>query len=208
MRGHSVSYSKVSGADSASTGSLIGGAVMTLDGTSFGTLNITNCQAIAQDGLNKIGGAFKSGNTAITYDLTPMLAGIGELALRPVDTNLFVGIKSNSSSQIVFDTNFKFDLSGVSADISSDSSLKAIDDFVNLLSDKATMLGAVQNRLESALESIEVNIENLASSRSTIRDADIAEVSSHYIQQQILQQASATLMATANQSPSIALQLI
>ena len=45
-------------------------------------------------------------------------------------------------------------------------------------------------------------------SRSTIRDADIAEVSSHYIQQQILQQASATLLATANQTPSIALQLI
>jgi len=66
----------------------------------------------------------------------------------------------------------------------------------------------VQNRLESALESIEVNINNLTSSRSTIRDADIAEVSSQYIQQQILQQASATLMATANQMPAIALQLI
>ena len=40
------------------------------------------------------------------------------------------------------------------------------------------------------------------------RDADIAEVSSQYIRQQILQQASATLLSTANQSPSIALQLI
>ena len=59
-----------------------------------------------------------------------------------------------------------------------------------------------------ALQSIEVNINNLTSSRSTIRDADIAEVSSQYIQQQILQQASASLMSTANQSPAIALQLI
>ena len=84
----------------------------------------------------------------------------------------------------------------------------AIVAFENLLSEKATQLGAVQNRLDSALESIEVNINNLTSSRSTIRDADIAEVSSHYIQQQILQQASATLMATANQAPAIALQLI
>ena len=64
------------------------------------------------------------------------------------------------------------------------------------------------NRLESALESISVNIENLTSSLSTIRDADIAEISSTYIQQQILQQAAATLMSTANQSPAIALQLI
>ena len=53
-----------------------------------------------------------------------------------------------------------------------------------------------------------IQYNNLASSRSTIRDADIAEVSSHYIQQQILQQASSTLLATANQTPSIALQLI
>ena len=43
---------------------------------------------------------------------------------------------------------------------------------------------------------------------STIRDADIAEVSSEYIKMQILQQASSTLLATANQTPSIALQLI
>ena len=81
-------------------------------------------------------------------------------------------------------------------------------EFTNLLSEKSTQLGAVQNRLDSALESITVNMENLTSSLSTIRDADIAEVSSQYIQQQILQQASATLLATANQSPSIALQLI
>ena len=76
------------------------------------------------------------------------------------------------------------------------------------MSQKSTELGAVQNRLDSALESIGVNIENLTSSLSTIRDADIAEVSSEYIRQQILQQASATLLSTANQPPSIALQLI
>ena len=86
--------------------------------------------------------------------------------------------------------------------------MDAIDNFINLLSEKSTMLGTVQNRLESALESIEVNINNLTSSRSTLRDADMAELSSQYIQQQILQEASATLMATANQSPAIALQLI
>ena len=80
--------------------------------------------------------------------------------------------------------------------------------FTNQLSEKSTQLGAVQNRLDSALESSLVNLENLISSRSTIRDADIAEESSAYIRQQILQQASATLLATANQSPSIALQLI
>ena len=42
----------------------------------------------------------------------------------------------------------------------------------------------------------------------TVRDTDIAEVSSEYIKKQILQQAAATLLATANQTPEIALQLI
>ncbi|DAB18062.1 TPA: hypothetical protein CPT98_04665 [Candidatus Gastranaerophilales bacterium HUM_19] len=41
-----------------------------------------------------------------------------------------------------------------------------------------------------------------------MRDADIAEESSAYIRNQILQQASATLLATANQTPAIAMQLL
>ncbi len=41
-----------------------------------------------------------------------------------------------------------------------------------------------------------------------IKDADIAKVSSDFIRAQILQQASASLLATANQSPSVALGLI
>ena len=64
------------------------------------------------------------------------------------------------------------------------------------------------SRLMSALEQIKVSYDNLVSTQSTIRDADIAEESSAYIRSQILQQASATLLAAANQSPSIALQLL
>ena len=66
----------------------------------------------------------------------------------------------------------------------------------------------MQNRLLSVLEEINTKQDNLISMQSTIRDADIAEVSSEYIRQQILQQASATLLATANQTPVIAIQLL
>lgn len=79
---------------------------------------------------------------------------------------------------------------------------------IRTVSAKQTEFGSTQNRLESALEEISVKYENLLSSRSTLRDADIAEESSAYIRNQILQQASATLLATANQTPSIALQLL
>ena len=86
--------------------------------------------------------------------------------------------------------------------------LTYIDNAINNISDRTTKIGAAQNRVTSAIESIDVQSTNLVSSLSTLRDTDIAEESSNYIQAQILQQASATLLSTANQLPSIALNLI
>ena len=83
-----------------------------------------------------------------------------------------------------------------------------IDQAINDISSRVTEIGAAQNRVESAVSAIDVQYENLTSSLSTLRDADIAEESSTYIQAQILQQAAATLLSTANQTPSIALSLI
>ena len=86
--------------------------------------------------------------------------------------------------------------------------LATIDTVINTISSRITTLGAAQNRIESAIESIGVQSENITSSLSTLRDADVATESSNYIKAQILQQASATLLATANQTPSIALNLL
>lgn len=121
-----------------------------------------------------------------------------------------VGINSGEASRISIDTEFNFRLSAINVS-TSDAARKAIsklDNLLNIVNSKQTEYGAAYNRLESAMETINVSIDNLTSSRSTLRDADIAEVSSEYIRNQILQQASATLLATANQSPSITLQLL
>ena len=88
------------------------------------------------------------------------------------------------------------------------AALAKLDKVITSLSSRATDLGAAQNRVESAISAIDVQYQNLTSSLSTIRDTDVAEESSKYIQAQILQQASATLLSTANQLPSIALNLI
>ena len=124
--------------------------------------------------------------------------------------NLQVGTQSNSSSSIAI--NFEDALWGLS---SLRHIGKASLDFISIvdkahlkISDLQIKYGATENRLNSALEEISTQYENLVSSRSTLQDADIAEVSSEYIRQQILQQASATLLTTANQSASIALSLI
>ena len=124
---------------------------------------------------------------------------------------LQIGASSDWASQVGVSTKFSLlgvdDLRMIGLDLTTDY-LGQIDDMLELVSEKQTHFGATSNRLASVLEEITIQRDNLVSSRSTIRDADIAEVSSHYIQQQILQQASATLLVTANQSPSIALQLI
>ncbi len=83
-----------------------------------------------------------------------------------------------------------------------------IDNAIEELSRRVTKIGASQNRIDSAISAIDIQSQNLISSLSTLRDTDVASESSKYIQSQILQQASATLLATANQSPSIALNLI
>ena len=83
-----------------------------------------------------------------------------------------------------------------------------IDKAIDEISNRITKLGAAQNRVDSALSSIDIQSQNIVSSLSTLRDTDVADESSKYIQAQILQQASATLLATANQTPSIALNLI
>ena len=143
------------------------------------------------------------------YDMDALLSNIENYNLLPTDTNFQVGINGDASSQINIDTNFRYDLSAITKNgIESDEALNSINQFIDLLSRKQTELGAASNRLESALDSTLVSIENLTSSLSTIRDADVAKVSSDYIRQQILQQASATLLATANQSPALVLQLL
>ena len=88
------------------------------------------------------------------------------------------------------------------------AALAKLDKVISDISGRATDLGAAQNRVESAMSAIDVQAQNLTSSLSTLRDTDVAAESSNYIQQQILQQASATLLSTANQLPSIALNLV
>ena len=98
--------------------------------------------------------------------------------------------------------------SGVNDSKGANEMLQYLDAAINDISSRVTKIGAAQNRVESAITALDVQSQNLTSSLSTLRDTDVAEESSNYIQAQILQQASATLLSTANQTPSIALNLV
>ena len=86
--------------------------------------------------------------------------------------------------------------------------LAKIDSALADITSRTTLLGGYQQRISSAMDAAGVMETNLTSAKSLIEDADIAEESSNYIKQQILQQTSASLLATANQAPSIALNLV
>lgn len=83
-----------------------------------------------------------------------------------------------------------------------------IDEAIDNVSLRVTKIGAYMNRLDSAIDATDVQKENLTEAISTMKDADVAVESSNYIKYQILQQATSTLLATANQQPQIALNLL
>ena len=95
---------------------------------------------------------------------------------------------------------------------SNDSSARAFLDYIDAgianVTDRVTNIGAYINRVNSAIDALDVINENLVSANSSIVDADIATESSSYLKYQILQQSAATLLTTANQTPSIALNLL
>ena len=131
------------------------------------------------------------------------------ISIKDLSSQLQVGIDSAESSNIKFTTNMSLStINSLRGGMESAKSLERIDSFISKLSEAQTKLGSIENRLTSTIESIGVNIENLTSSRSTLKDADVAKESSQLLKNQILQQAAATLLSTANQTPSLALRLL
>ena len=86
--------------------------------------------------------------------------------------------------------------------------LDQLDTAITEISSRRGTIGSTINRLDSAMDQLDTQYENLSAANSRITDADIATESSNYIKNQILQQASASLLTQANQQPNIALSLI
>ncbi len=83
-----------------------------------------------------------------------------------------------------------------------------LDTQITAVSTARAELGASQNRLESAVQTINVAKENLTASNSRIRDTDMAEEMVKYTRNNILSQAGTAMLAQANQSNQGVLQLL
>lgn len=88
------------------------------------------------------------------------------------------------------------------------SFIAKVDTAISTVTTNRATIGAYQNRLESAINSMSIRNENLSASESRIRDVDVAVEAAALTKNQILQRASSTLLAQANQAPAIALSLI
>ena len=108
----------------------------------------------------------------------------------------------------------KFDLAAIADGTATgvystyDKCLQALDDAVDNLTERKSLIGGAQGRLSSALDTLTTQYSNLSSAKSIITDSDIAAEASTFTQNQILQQVSSSLLAQANQAPSIAMSLI
>ena len=86
--------------------------------------------------------------------------------------------------------------------------LTNIDAFIQKVDSKRAELGALQNRMESTIRNQANVAENESDARSRIRDTDFASETAALTQNNIIQQASQTVLAQANQRPTIALSLL
>ena len=88
------------------------------------------------------------------------------------------------------------------------ATLSNIDKFIQVVDSKRAELGALQNRMESTIRNQASISENEADARSRIRDTDFASETASLTANNIIQQASQTVLAQANQRPTIALSLL
>jgi flagellin len=200
------------------------GVIASLDGNS-------NLVLTAEDGRN-IEITLSSGTVGDITGLLGVSAGAAAASLSAVFGGE-ITLQSNQQIDIVFGANSNDALGNMRLDgggagtaifgVSSDFSVQTLDistrassnlaiEITDLaleqISAQRASLGAIQNRLESTINNLTTNSENLSASRSRILDADFANETANLSRNQIIQQAGVSILAQANQQPQIALSLL
>ncbi len=96
----------------------------------------------------------------------------------------------------------------VSTKDGSQSSLQSVDQAIEKVSGYRAFLGAIQNRLISTSNNLQVNVENLSQANSRIRDVDYADATAQQAKNSILSSAGTSVLAQANMTGQNALKLI
>lgn len=145
------------------------------------------------------------------FNRVPLLNGTGSVF------DIQIGTRNDPlSDRLTFDASsadvnvaaLGLNLASVSDKISAQNSLSSIDQAIQNVSGIRADFGALQNRLQSTINNIQISNENLSAANSRIRDTDIASATSELTRTNILMQAGTSVLAQANQSTTNALSLI
>ncbi|MGZ3727246.1 MAG: flagellin, partial [Pseudobdellovibrio sp.] len=126
-------------------------------------------------------GANNSDNDRITYDASQNIATLEGLGLSDLDFTTKEGARAG---------------------------ITALDTSLNQVSGMRANIGAIQNRLQTTVDTLAITEENIAAANSRIRDTDIAETSSEMARNQVMLQAGTATLAQANQASMLAIKLI
>jgi flagellin len=129
-----------------------------------------------------------------------------------------VGDKGTANDQInvgtVFannlTTNLQIDTTNLSVNTTTNAqaTLNRLDTAIGTITSRRASLGAFINRLEATVNNLSISIENQQAAEARVRNVDVAAESSKLVANQILQQAAASILSQANQTPSLALSLL
>ncbi|MBR2520420.1 MAG: flagellin [Selenomonadaceae bacterium] len=90
----------------------------------------------------------------------------------------------------------------------ANAAIGAFDTAISRVLDEQTKIGAIRTRLEYAVSNLTISNDNVMNAESTIRDADMAKEMMNYTRNNLLLQASQSMLAQANQNSSSVLSLL
>jgi flagellin len=96
----------------------------------------------------------------------------------------------------------------VATKVGAQTTLAAIDDALTRVNSVRADMGAIQNRLQSTINSLSISDENLSAANSRIRDADLAQEISEMTKNNILMQAGISVLGQANNQAQASLKLL
>ena len=100
------------------------------------------------------------------------------------------------------------EIAGIDLKKGAQMSIGRLDEAITKVNEYRAYLGSIQNRLGSTISNLGIQTENLDTARSRIRDTDFAAETAKYTQTKIMQQAGTSVLAQANQQPTVALNLL
>ncbi len=147
------------------------------------------------NGMNMLTGRFARDTSGINFQIGSNM---------DQSERVFIGDMSSKSLGL------KSEQNSISLETPEDAnvSIGNLDTAMRMISQQRAELGAYQNRFEMAQKGIDIAAENMQSAESRIRDTNMASEMVNFVKNQILQSASSSMLAQANNNTSAVMKIL